>query len=212
MPYDSNKLGNFSNFWRYSMKIAFILFDRMTALDFVRFYDAVTRLKTMGFNEELSWTLCGMKDEISDDRGITVKIQEVAPNLSQYDLLFVPGGFGTRELLHDSEFIEWLKTGSNATYKVSVCTGSILFGAAGFLGGKKATTHPNEYDLLRSYCSEVIEDRIVKDGYVITGGGVATSVDLGLFICELLAGREAVLRIQKQMDYPYYKVRQYNLD
>ncbi|KZN96957.1 DJ-1/PfpI family protein [Aeribacillus pallidus] len=194
------------------MKIAFILFDRMTALDFVGFYDAVTRLKTMGFNEELSWTLCGMKDEISDDRGITVKIQEVAPDLSQYDLLFVPGGFGTRELLHDSEFIEWLKTGSNATYKVSVCTGSILFGAAGFLDGKKATTHPNEYDLLRSYCSEVIEDRIVKDGYVITGGGVATSVDLGLFICELLAGREAVLRIQKQMDYPYYKVRQYNLD
>ncbi len=212
MPYDSNKLGNFFNFWRYSMKIAFILFDRMTALDFVGFYDAVTRLKTMGFNEELSWTLCGMKDEISDDRGITVKIQEVAPNLSQYDLLFVPGGFGTRELLHDSEFIEWLKTGSNATYKVSVCTGSILFGAAGFLDRKKATTHPNEYDLLRSYCSEVIEDRIVKDGYVITGGGVATSVDLGLFICELLAGREAVLRIQKQMDYPYYKVRQYNLD
>ena len=212
MPYDSNKLGNFFNFWRYSMKIAFILFDRMTALDFVGFYDAVTRLKTMGFNEELSWTLCGMKDEISDDRGITVKIQEVAPDLSQYDLLFVPGGFGTRELLHDSEFIEWLKTGSNATYKVSVCTGSILFGAAGFLDRKKATTHPNEYDLLRSYCSEVIEDRIVKDGYVITGGGVATSVDLGLFICELLAGREAVLRIQKQMDYPYYKVRQYNLD
>jgi cyclohexyl-isocyanide hydratase len=194
------------------MKIAFILFDRMTALDFVGFYDAVTRLKTMGFNEKLSWTLCGMKDEISDDRGITVKIQEVAPDLSQYDLLFVPGGFGTRELLHDSEFIEWLKAGSNATYKVSVCTGSILFGAAGFLDGKKATTHPNEYDLLRSYCSEVIEDRIVKDGYVITGGGVATSVDLGLFICELLAGREAVLRIQKQMDYPYYKVRQYNLD
>lgn len=194
------------------MKIAFILFDRMTALDFVGFYDAVTRLKTMGFNEELSWTLCGMKDEISDDRGITVKIQEVAPDLSQYDLLFVPGGFGTRELLHDSEFIEWLKTGSNATCKVSVCTGSILFGAAGFLDRKKATTHPNEYDLLRSYCSEVIEDRIVKDGYVITGGGVATSVDLGLFICELLAGREAVLRIQKQMDYPYYKVRQYNLD
>ncbi|WP_306418286.1 hypothetical protein [Geobacillus sp. PK12] len=64
------------------MKIAFILFDQMTTLDFVGFYDAVTRLKTMGFNENLSWDLCGTKDEINDDRGITVKIQEVSPDLS----------------------------------------------------------------------------------------------------------------------------------
>ncbi|WP_306418287.1 DJ-1/PfpI family protein [Geobacillus sp. PK12] len=124
-------------------------------------------------------------------------------------MLYVPGGFGTRQLLHDSEFIEWLKTGSNVNYKVSVCTGSLLFGAAGFLDGKKATTHPAAYDLLRPYCLEVIEDRIVKDGHIITGGGVATSVDLGLYICELLGGAEAALRIQKQMDYPYYKVGQY---
>ncbi|GAX90164.1 DJ-1/PfpI family protein [Effusibacillus lacus] len=187
------------------MKVAFILFDQMTTLDFVGFYDAVTRLKTMGFNENLSWDLCGLKEQVSDDRGITVIVDRVSPDLSEYDLIFIPGGFGTRQLVNVTEFVEWLKSAKEVDYKVSVCTGSLLLGAAGFLREKRATTHPNAYDLLRPYCSEVVEERIVKDGNVITGGGVAVSVDLGLYLCETLAGPEAAKRIQKQMDYLYYQ-------
>lgn len=67
----------------FPMKIAFVFFYQMTTLDFVVFYDAVTQLKTMGFIDHLSWTLCGTKNEIYDDRGIASKIQEVAPDLSQ---------------------------------------------------------------------------------------------------------------------------------
>ena len=187
------------------MKVGFILFDQLTALDFIGFYDGITRLKTLGFKKDLTWELCALSNEISDDRGITFKINKVSPDLSEYDLIFVPGGMGTRALQHDTEFINWLQTAKDVPYKVSVCTGSLLLGAAGFLTNIKATTHPNAFDLLKQYTDKVEEERIVKDSNVITGGGVATSVDLGLYICELIDGAETATKIQKQMDYPYYK-------
>ena len=187
------------------MKIGFILFDQLTALDFIGFYDGITRLKTLGFKKDLTWYLCALTDEISDDRGITFKINKVSPNLSEYDLIFIPGGMGTRTLQYDTEFISWLKTAKDVPYKVSVCTGSLLLGAAGFLTNIKATTHPNAFDLLRQYTSKVEKERIIQDSNIITGGGVSTSVDLGLYICELIDGSETVTKIQKQMDYPYYK-------
>ncbi|RDZ06416.1 thiamine biosynthesis protein ThiJ [Priestia megaterium] len=187
------------------MKVGFILFDQLTALDFIGFYDGITRLKTLGFKKDLTWDLCALSNEISDDRGITFKINKVSPDLSEYDLIFVPGGMGTRALQYDTEFINWLKTAKAVPYKVSVCTGSLLLGAAGFLTNIKATTHPNGFDLLKQYTDKVEKERIVKDSNIITGGGVATSVDLGLYICELIDGPETAARIQKQMDYPYYK-------
>ncbi|BFI99032.1 MULTISPECIES: DJ-1/PfpI family protein [Priestia] len=187
------------------MKIGFILFDQLTALDFIGFYDGITRLNTLGFKKDLTWDLCALSNEISDDRGITFKINKVSPDLSEYDLIFVPGGMGTRDLQYNNEFINWLKTAKDVPYKVSVCTGSLLLGAAGFLENIKATTHPNGFDLLKHYTDKVEEERIVRDSNVITGGGVATSVDLGLYICELIDGAETAMKIQKQMDYPYYK-------
>ncbi|SDI98193.1 DJ-1/PfpI family protein [Alteribacillus bidgolensis] len=187
------------------MKAAFILFDQLTSLDFIGFYDGFTRLKTMNYKSDLSWDLCALNEEITDDRGITFKINKLGPDLSEYDLIFIPGGMGTRRLRNDEEFIEWLKTAENVPYKLSVCTGALLLGAAGFLKEKAATTHPNAYELLKSYTNQVKEDRIVKDGNIITGGGVAASVDLGLYACEFFSGSEAALKIKKQMDYPYYE-------
>ncbi|MDQ0338855.1 cyclohexyl-isocyanide hydratase [Caldalkalibacillus uzonensis] len=186
------------------MKIAFILFDRLTVLDFIGFYDVITRLKTMAIKPEVKWDLCALKEQVADELGVRIKVDRVRPDLGDYDMIFVPGGMGTRQLKDDSVFINWLKTARDVHTKVSVCTGSLLLGAAGFLKGKKATTHPNAYTLLSPYCAQVVEKRIVKDGNIITGGGVATSIDLGLYMLEELAGHEAVQRVQRQMDYPYY--------
>ena len=88
-------------------------------------------------------------------------------------------------------------------YIVSVCTGSLLLGAAGLLEGRRATTHPSAYDLLKPYCDEVVETRIVHDGNVITGGGVSTSIDLGLYLISYFAGEAALNSVKKQIDYPY---------
>ncbi|MFD0131711.1 DJ-1/PfpI family protein, partial [Bacillus subtilis] len=81
-----------------------------------------------------------------------------------------------------------------------VCTGSLLFGSAGFLNGKTATTHPNAFEDLMKYC-KVVDKRIVDEGSVITARGVSSSIDLGLYLYEKLAGYEAKEKIRIQMDY-----------
>ncbi|WP_310500369.1 DJ-1/PfpI family protein [Paenibacillus qinlingensis] len=187
------------------MKIAYILFDKMTALDFVGFYEAVSWLRILKVKEGLTWDLCANKEEITDDRGMTIKIKHVSPDLSGYDLIFIPGGMSTRDLRYDTEFVAWIRSASDVQYKVSVCTGALLLGAAGFLHGKKATTNPSAYELLTPYCSEVVKARIVRDGDIFTGGGVSASIDLGLYLIESLSNADVAKKVQIMMDYPYYR-------
>lgn len=185
------------------MKIAFILFEKVTFLDFIGFYDAFTRLKTMGFDKKLTWDFCAMHSKVQDDRGLIVEVNKVKPELSAYDIVFIPGGFGTRALQHDEDFINWLQTAQDVSLKLSVCTGSLLFGAAGFLKNFQATTHPSAYKELSLY-TEVKKERIVDSQNIISAGGVASSIDLGLYSIEKLYSKEIATAIAKQMDYPYF--------
>ena len=184
------------------MKAAFIVFDRMTSLDFVGVFDAVGRLKTMGYVSDMSWHVCSMREKVTDDRGLGYLVDSCLPNLSSFDLLVVPGGFGTDELVDDQDFMNWLATGSSVPTKASVCTGALLLGSAGFLKGRAATTHPKSLDALKRLCREVRRDRIVHDGDTITAGGVTSSIDLGLYLVELYAGPIARKEVANQMDYP----------
>jgi transcriptional regulator GlxA family with amidase domain len=184
------------------MKAALIIFDDMTCLDFIGFYDPLTRLKSMDILPDFEWRLCARKPHVTDDRGLRIPADSANESLGGCDLLFVPGGFGTRKLQHDGEFMEWLKTASTASLKVSVCTGSVLLGAAGYLRGLQATSHPNALDELRPYCDRVVRQRIVDEGAVITAGGVTSAIDLGLHVVQRLAGIDARMRIARQMDYP----------
>ena len=183
------------------MKVGFIIYDGMTALDFVGVYDPLVRLKTMGFMPNLMWEICGPSPQIRDGTGLTFVPTRVAEPLSQYDMIIVPGGFGSRGLILDDDFILWLKTAELCQLKASVCTGALLLGAAGFLEGKRATTHPRAFEDLRKFCLQVAEERIVDEGDVITVGGVTASIDLGLYLCGKLSGPEAQEQIRQQMDY-----------
>jgi transcriptional regulator GlxA family with amidase domain len=185
------------------MKAAFIVFDRMTSLDFIGFYDPVTRLKSMNIIDDFEWRICATTERIIDDRGLQIGADAIAEPLSSYDILFVPGGFGTRSLQHDMNFVDWLKTAATARLKVSVCTGALLLGAAGFLRGKRATTHPSALKELEQYCQVAVHERVVDEGDTITAGGVSSAIDAGLYVVERLAGPGARARIAAQMDYPY---------
>ncbi|WJH33693.1 DJ-1/PfpI family protein [Paenibacillus sp. CC-CFT747] len=190
------------------MKMAFVLFDGMTFMDLAGFYEAITWLGILKIKENVSWRFCADQPEVKDDRGMKVKADLVLPPLSQFDLVFLPGGMATRKLRFDEAFMEWIRTAESVPYKVSVCTGALLWGAAGFLEGKRATTNPSAYDLLAPYCAEVVKARAVKDGDSFTGGGVTASVDLGLFMVEKLTDSETVRQVQKKLVYPYYQAGQ----
>lgn len=183
------------------MNIAYILFDGITLLDFIGIYDPISRMQSKGFMPDLSWDLCGVSDSIQDSFGLSIAIEKIKPDLSDYHMIIIPGGYGTRKLQHDSEFIDWLKTAEDIEYKVSICTGSLLLGAAGFLRGKHATTNVKEYGALKKYCRVVSPHRIVDHQHTITAGAVASSLDLGLYLCEKLIGKVNTEVIRKSMDY-----------
>jgi transcriptional regulator GlxA family with amidase domain len=183
------------------MKVAFVVFDHMTALDFIGVYDPVTRLKSMGLMRDITWDICASSKQVADDRGLVFAPTKVGASLQDYDLLIVPGGVGTRALIDDAAFIEWLKTSAACGLKSSVCTGSLLLGVAGFLKGRRATTHPNAFQELERFCAEVVDERVVDEGDVVTARGVTSAIDLGLHLVERFIGKEGRERIRTQMDY-----------
>lgn len=183
------------------MDVAFAIFDDMTALDFVGAFDPITRIGTMGF-ADLEWDVCARTETVMAAGGLAFRPDRLEPDLGDYDVIVVPGGSGTRKREDDEAFLGWLRTAAPCDLKVSVCTGSLLYGAAGFLQDRRATTHPSAYDRLAEYC-EVAEDRVVDDGDLITARGVSSSIDCGLYVVERLTDRETREAIREQMDYPY---------
>ena len=183
------------------MKIAYIIFDKITWLDFIGMYDPISRLKSMNYLPELSWDICSFSKPATDNFGLEIAANKIQNSLSDYDAIIIPGGIGTRPLQFDKDFINWIKTAKDVKYKISVCTGSLLLGAAGYLKNKKATTHFKEYKTLKPYCKTVSKKRIVEDDKVITAGAVSSSIDLGLYLCQKWAGKKAEKEIRKAMDY-----------
>ena len=184
------------------MRIAFIVYDNMTMLDFIGAFDPITRLKELSYLPDLSWQIVAETDIIKDANGLSIKADLISPDLSNFDMIYVPGA---KEICRDESFIKWIKTSAKCPLKVSVCTGSLILGLAGFLKGKKATTHPNAYDELATYAEVVKNKRIVDEDDVITARGVSASLDLGLYLCKKLAGHDAALYIAGIMDYEHYK-------
>jgi len=186
-----------------NMKIGFIIYDGLTALDFVGVHDPVTRLKTMGFVSDLSWEICALESTVTATGGVTLNASATGGTLNSFDTIIVPGCVDIEETLANEELIDWIATGSGCRLIATVCTGSVLCGAAGLLDGARATTHPMAYDDLSKYC-EVSEQRVVDDGSVISARGVTSAIDLGLYFCERVTDEQTRKSIAKQMDYPHY--------
>ena len=193
------------------MKIAFVLYDGVTLLDFAGAYDPLTRLKIMGFMPDLEYRVCALKERIRSSEGIELIADTVSPDLSTFDYVVIPGGNGVMDLLRDKSFLSWIAIPPGRTNVTAVCGGALLIGAAGLLRERRATTHPAMQEILKRFAREVSSDRIVEDDRVITAGGVTAAIDMGLYICEKIAGYEVRAKIQKQMDYPYYPPRSGNI-
>ena len=185
------------------MKIAFIVFDNMTSLDFVGAYDPITRIHSMGFDCDFTWDICALTPTVTDDRGLVIVVDCVGQTLSNYDVLYVPGGPGAVVLHTDQTFIDWLRTAKLVPLKVSVCSGALLLAAAQFLEGRSVATHVEVTEMLSDLGVDVVTERIIEDKNVVTAAGVTSAIDLGLYLVEKFKGTEVRDKIALQMDYPY---------
>ena len=120
----------------------------------------------------------------------------------RYDLICVPGGAGVNALLNDPKVLGFLRDQAmTAEYVTSVCTGALLLGRAGLLAGRRATTHWNALDLLQRFGATPVAERVVRDGKLITAGGVTSGIDLELTIISELLGQVEAEIIQLSVEY-----------
>jgi cyclohexyl-isocyanide hydratase len=118
------------------------------------------------------------------------------------DVICVPGGGGVNALLEDAETLAFIRAqAKQARYVTSVCTGSLVLGAAGLLKGRKATTHWYSHDFLERFGAIPIHGRVVRDGNLITAGGVTAGIDFGLAVVAELAGQAQAEAIQLGLEY-----------
>lgn len=188
------------------VKIAFVVYDNLTLLDFAGAYDPLTRLKTMGFMPDLAYDICARNATVRSAEGALLTADTISTDLAAYDYVVVPGGDGIKDLMKDAAFLRWIAVASGTTTVAALCGGSLLLGAAGMLRGKKAATHPQLAGVLKNFAGDVLPDRIVDEGNIITAGGVTASIDLGLYLCGKIAGADVREKIARQMDYSGYRV------
>ncbi len=186
-------------------RIGMLAFPGLTFLDLIGGYDSLRRVGPMGIAPDVTVRIIGTEPEIRDDAMLVIRPDGVYEDLDGFDLLYVPGGVGTRRLVHDGRLIDYLRGWAADRPLASVCTGALLLGAAGHLKDLRATTHHRALDELRPYCRDVVVDqRIVDEGRVVTAGGVASSLDLGLYLVEKFWGADARAAIARQMEYRAY--------
>jgi putative intracellular protease/amidase len=181
------------------MDIAVPLFDRFTALDAVGPYEVLSRLPdtTVHF---LGADGTGPKK--TETGMLTILTERPLEDLPHPEVIVVPGGYGTRDLMRDDRVLEWVREAhATSTWTTSVCTGSLLLGAAGVLDDLKATTHWLELETLRELGAEAVEDRVVRQGKVITAAGVSSGIDMALTLAAEIAGPEWAQGIQLGIEY-----------
>lgn len=180
------------------MKIAILIFEKLTALDAIGPYEVLSRLP----GAELDFVAPEAGIKHTDTGRLGLEATKSIDELTDPDIVLVPGGEGNRPLLTDQRVLDWLRAAhEQTTWTTSVCTGSLVLGAAGILEGKRATSHWVYRDALREYGAEPVAERVVEDGKVITAAGVAAGIDMALHLAGRVAGDEVAQAIQLGIEY-----------
>jgi transcriptional regulator GlxA family with amidase domain len=180
------------------MQIAIVLYDRFTALDAIGPYEVLSRVP----GASLSFIAAEAGPVRTDNGVLTVLAERTLAELERPDILLVPGGPGEVAARAGGPMLEWLRRADEtSTWTTSVCTGSLVLGAAGLLEGKRATTHWLALEALRGLGAEPIAERVVFDGKLVTAAGVSAGIDMALSLVERLAGRRVAEAIQLGIEY-----------
>ena len=177
--------------------IVFALYPRITQLDFTGPFEVLARLPN-------AHCILASVDggELAADRGLKFAGLTPLDRVQSCDLLCVPGGFGTVEAIEDARYLAALRRlGARARYVTSVCTGSLLLAAAGLLRGRRAACHWAWREQLAEFGVTPDPARVVRDGNVITGGGVTAGIDMALEVMAEIAGRDHAETVQLALEY-----------
>jgi len=179
------------------MKTVILLFDNYTALDIVGPYEVLNKLP----NSKIY--LVGLeKKEYMDTYGLKISADNSIDEISEADILLIPGGFGIDSLLNNEEVLDWIRRIDRTTkWTVSVCSGSLLLAQTGLLNGKNCTTHWRRKEQLQRFNVKVKYERYIQDGKFITSAGVSAGIDMALYLVSKIAGDQTAMMFQLAIEY-----------
>ncbi|HEY5216210.1 MAG TPA: DJ-1/PfpI family protein [Pseudolabrys sp.] len=178
-------------------RIGMLIFPRLTQLDMTGPYEVLARLPNTTV-ELVAHTLA----PVTTDRGMQIVPTATYATCPPLDVVMVPGGPGQQDLREDEAALEFLRRqAATAKYITSVCTGSLVLGAAGLLKGRRATCHWAAIEHLTLLGANAVRERVVVDGNIVTGAGVASGIDFALALAAILEGEAVAREIQLQIEY-----------
>ncbi len=177
--------------------VGFLVFPDIQQLDIAGPYDVFTTAE--GIKVDLVWK---DREPVRSFTGTYFTGTETFATCPQLDLLCIPGGAGTGPLMADADVLEFIRRQAvNAKFVTSVCTGSLVLGAAGLLSGKRATCHWNFLDYLTQFNASPVSERVVQDGNLITAAGVSAGIDFAFSVLAEVISREESEMIQLWLEY-----------
>ncbi|MBR1149203.1 DJ-1/PfpI family protein [Bradyrhizobium sp. JYMT SZCCT0428] len=179
------------------LQIGLVLFPKVTQLDFTGPLQVFSSVP--GAQVHLIWKRI---EPVPSDSVLTITPTMTFADCPQLDVICVPGGFGTDDMVNDEEMLAFLrKQAEGAKYVTSVCTGSLVLGAAGLLKGYRAATHWTAMDFLSAFGATPTRIRVCVDRNRVTGGGVTAGIDFALTLVSLLVDRRTAEAIQLRLEY-----------
>jgi putative intracellular protease/amidase len=180
------------------VQVVIPIFDRITALDAVGPYEVLSRLP----DAEIVFAATEPGPKRTENGSLALHADRALADVTEPEIVVVPGGLGTRALMHDEPMLDWLRSAhATSDWTTSVCTGALLLGAAGMLRGLRATTHWLALDMLGDMGAEPVTERVVEQGKVITAAGVSAGIDMALRLAAHVAGDETAQAIQLAIEY-----------
>lgn len=181
----------------HPLRIAFLLFPNVTQLDLTGPAQVLSRLGNVRL--DLVWKT---QDPVPTDAGFSIVPTATLADTPRADILCVPGGFGVNGVIANDAVIDWVAAvGSQATWVTSVCTGSLILGAAGLLSGYRAGCHWSQRHMLPLFGAEPVGDRVVIDRNRVTGGGVTAGIDFALMLTAMVRGQDHAKAVQLSLEY-----------
>jgi len=180
------------------MQIVFLFYDGMTALDAIGPHEILCRLPGAKVQRAAQ---CAGKIS-TDSAGLMLNAEYCLSEISHADVLVIPGSGSATTLQEYPEILAWVSRIHKTTqWTVSVCTGSLILGAAGLLSGLRATTHWAALDRLLIWGAKPTNSRIVEDGKIMTAAGVSAGIDMALTLAAKISGEKLAQAIQLGIEY-----------
>ena len=179
------------------LRVAFLLFPNVTQLDLTGPVQVLSRLGDARL--DLVWKTL---EPVPTDAGFSILPTATLAEIPRADILCVPGGFGVNGVIADDAVMDWVGAiGREAAWVTSVCTGSLILGAAGLLDGYRAGCHWSQRHMLPLFGAEPVAERVVIDRNRVTGGGVTAGIDFALRLTAILRGEDHARSVQLSFEY-----------